>query len=184
METSKKMKFHTYNLKNVATLTIAEPVPSQFVWLYLYVEPPLRNGAISSELARFALYKLHGTHHIHWLKGLKTFQLLAEELKWESLGNSPLIQNCNYSCAANIYTRSSLFPLLNESVRHKMTQKKPTCFRSIDRREEKKVLSLLKASFAKNLIPAVTITNIGTELRQKTPGHAKAVVTGTAGISI
>lgn len=154
------MKFHTFTLKEIATLIVVEPVPSQFVWLYLYVAPRLRNGLVSTELAKYALYTLIGEHHIHWLRNIKSFQKLATELNWETHEDSELFQKCNYSKATDIDGSSYLLPLFKELVRHKISLRKPNSLKYTKRQEEKKVLSKIRRAFLKNEYSSTHTANI------------------------
>jgi hypothetical protein len=119
------LKFHTFKIKNLATLILVEPRKNEFVWVYLYVTKKLRNGTISTELTKYVLFYLKGIHHIHWYKYLKSFRILSQKLKWKTKSKSKLFLSCKYSRTLNLKKPSPYYFLFNEIVSHTLSYKKP-----------------------------------------------------------
>lgn len=144
MEKDIKLRFHVFKIKNVATLILAEPKPKEYIWIYLCLDAPLRNGVISIELTKYVLYHLNGKHHIHWLANLKSFQILSKELSWHTKKKSDIFYGCKYSETTNLTTQPGLYPLFNSIVSYRLTTRKPTSLKYQSSREEKEILSRIK----------------------------------------
>ena len=147
MGKSKKLKFHIFEIKNIATLIVVEPKSKVYVWIYLFLEKPLRNGATSTELTKYVLYYLKGVHHIHWLSNLKSFQFLSKELKWKTKSKSDFFEDCKYSQTISLKSQSNLFPLFKVIVSHKVSSRKPTSLIYALRKDENIILSNIKKMF-------------------------------------
>lgn len=147
MEKKIGLRFHVFKIKNIATLILVEPKKNEYVWVYLYLEKSLRNGTISSELAKYALYILKGQHHIHWFAKLKSFQLLSKEFNWKTKSKSDIFLGCKYSITRNLTNQSNFHLLFHAIVNHKVTNKKPNSLIYKNREQEKLILSTIKEMF-------------------------------------
>lgn len=141
-----KLIFHQFKLNEIALLLIAEPKSKEYIWLLMDINPNLRNGYLSTELTKFALYTLKGKHHIHWIKDLKSFKKMSKEFSWVTK-RSNLFENCKYSITSNLIFKPQSFDLFSNILTHRKSTRKP--FRLIYRTEKdtKLILNQIKTAY-------------------------------------
>lgn len=137
------MKYHSFNIYDIATLIIIEKYEKEYIWVYLYLDKQFRNGYISIEFAKYALYHLKGLHQIHWLESLTSFKNLVKELKCKPPKKSNIFADCNLSLTNSLDYPSPLYPLFNLIVKYKMTLKKPIQLQYATKKDQKIILETL-----------------------------------------
>ncbi len=144
------MKYHKFKIKNIVNVIIVEPKKNNFVWISMYLDEDLRNGFISQEVAKYLLYKLKGNHYIHWLKKLHSFNKLSNELKWNNISESNIFDNCLYANVKNIQHKPKFYNLFDKLIDYKLVHTKPSNLNFYNKKEEFKVLNIIKSLFGQN----------------------------------
>ena len=144
MGKGQKLKFHVFEIKNVTTLILCEPMPREYVWMYLYIENPYRNGLVSTEITEYVLFYLQGKHNIHWLPYLKSFQKLANKFRWKIKEKSEILDGCRCSQTRNIKYQPKSFLNIGHNVDHRVTFRLPSTVGFYDANEQRKILLRIK----------------------------------------
>jgi hypothetical protein len=144
MGKSKKLKYHIFSYSDYIVLVLVEPKNNNFIWIYFYLEPELRNSILSTQFVLYVIYRLKGIHHIHWQRRLKTFKTLVLRYNWITRYKSTIFQDCNYSVCSELQDCPILYRMFNRSIHHKITLRRPKELAYQDESEVQKVLTIIR----------------------------------------
>lgn len=87
-------RYYVIYRKNLFKVVLLKSSNNNYLWLYLWAHPTIRNTKDVNNLIINVISSVKGTHHVHFFPKIRSLKQVARTQKWKYKGWSCLFEDC------------------------------------------------------------------------------------------